>query len=175
MKVSDADWDRLVASVTEAFRMDDSERSRLAGSRAARITGALPYLAECRNPERTALAHLAVFVLASRGGSRKVFDHTPADDEEPLARLEPIGRFPGGDPAVLRKGMALLGLLMLGGYEKDRVKDAAGGEYNPLNSGAWKAEEVRARLKAEAASAKVPELDAIISTDEASLRGFWDG
>jgi hypothetical protein len=174
MQFLDADWERLTNLVAVAFRMDDSERTRLAGSRAARITGALPYLAGCRNPERTALTHLAAFVLACRGGTRKIFDHTPADDAEILARLEPIARFPGGDPAVIRKGMALLGLLMLGGYEKDREKDAASGEYNPLNSGAWRVEEVRARLLAEAASAKVPELDAIISTDEASVRGFWD-
>ena len=175
MQFPDANWERLCGLVAEAFRMDGSERARLAGSRAARITGALPYLAGCRNPERTALAHLAAFVLACRGGTRKVFDHGPGDVAGPLARLEPIARFPGGDPAVIRKGMALLGLLMLGGYERDREKDTAGGEYNPLNSGAWKAGEVRARLQAEAASAKVPELDAIISTDEASVRGYWDG
>lgn len=174
MTFSDETWTRLTGLIAEAFRMDGSERVRLAGSRAARITGALPYLAGCRNPERTALSHLAAFVLACRGGSRKVFDHGPADDAEPLARLEPIGRFPGGDPAVIRKGMALLGLLMLGGYERDREKDAARGEYNPLNSGAWKAGEVRARLAAEAASAKVPELDAILTADEA-VRGFWEG
>ena len=164
----------MVDSVAEAFRMQDSERSRFSDSRTARLVGALPFLAECRNPERTALGHLAVFVLASRGGSRKIFDHTPADDAEPLARLEPIARFPGGDPAVIRKGMALLGLLMLGGYEKDREKDAANGEYNPLNSGAWNSNEVRARLKAEAASTKVSELDAILAVDEA-VRGFWEG
>ena len=174
MQFLDADWERLTGLIAETFRIDDSERARLTASRAARITGALPYLAGCRNPERTALAHLAVFVLASRGGARKVFDHAPADDAEPLARLEPIGRFPGGDPAVIRKGMALLGLLMLGGYERDREKDAASGEYNPLNSGTWKAGEGRARLAAEAASAKVPELDAILGTDEA-VRGFWEG
>ena len=174
MMFDDSEWARLTSLITEVFRMDDAERVRLESSRAARITGALPYLAGCRNPERTALAHLAAFVLACRGGARKVFDHGPADDAEILARLEPVGRFPGGDPAVIRKGMALLGLLMLGGYERDRENDAVSGEYNPLNSGAWKAEEIRARLAAEAASAKVPELDAIIRTDEASVRGFWD-
>ena len=174
MQFLDADWERLCGLVAEAFRMDDAERARLAGSRAARIIGALPYLAGCRNSERTALAHLAAFVLACRGGTRMVFDHAPADDAEILARLEPVARFPGGDPAVIRKGMALLGLLMLGGYEQDREKDAVSGEYNPLNSGAWKAKEVRARLAAEAASAKVPELDTIMTLEEAET-GWWDG
>ena len=173
MPYTDTDWNRLAASAAEACRMDESEGGSLRSSRAARIVGALPFLAGCRNPERTALAHLAVLVLASRGSSRAVFDHGPGDDRDPLARLEPIARFPGGDPAVIRKGMALLGLLLLGGYERDRAKDAASGEYNPLNSGAWNLEETRARLKAEAASAKVPELDAIIDAATAE-KGFWD-
>ena len=153
--------------------MDASEQSRFTASSAARLVGALPYVAGCKNPERTALSHLAVFILASQKKARTVFDHAPSDDGDPLARLESISHFPGGDPAVIRKGMALLALLMLGGYEKDKAKDAASGEYNPLNAGAWKAEEMKTRLRAEAASTQAPELDAILSADDA-VRGFWD-
>jgi len=173
MIFSDTIWNKLVTTTAEAYSMDPTERERLLQSTAAKIVGSLPFLAGCAKPERVALSHLAVFVLASRGNARQVFDHAPEDDRDPLVRLEPISHFPGGDPAVVRKGMALLGLLMLGGYDKDRKKDAKSGEYNPLNAGAWKKEEIAARLRAEANSTKVQELDDLTTTDEA-VRGFWD-
>lgn len=154
--------------------MNDPELNRLLSSSAARVVGALPYLAGCRCPDRVAFSHLAVFILASRGNCRRVFDHTPEDDRDPMVRLEPISHFPGGDPAVIRKGMALLALLLLGGYDRDRKKDGESGAYNPLNAGTWDKEAIVGRLRAEASSAKVPELDAILSIEDA-VRGFWDG
>jgi hypothetical protein len=173
MSFTDAVWDELVGSIAEAFRLDTSERERLGQSTTARLIGALPFIAGCPKPERVALSHLSIYVLASRGRARKIFDHSPEDDKDPRARLEPISHFPGGDPAVVRKGMAILELLLLGGYDKDRSKDAASGEYNPLNAGVWNKEEITARLQAEAHSTKIPELDSLLDPGT-GVRGYWD-
>jgi len=173
MKFTDAEWDGLVGNISEVFRMSAAEREHLAHSTTARLVGSLPFLAGCPNPTRVALSHLAIFILASGETTRRIFDHVPEDDRSPLIRLEPISHFPGGDPAVVRKGMAILALRMLSGYDKDRNKDAAGGEYNPLNSGAWKKEEIAARLQAEAHSSKIPELDSFLETGT-DAQEYWD-
>lgn len=169
----DKAWFLLAKTAAEAFRMDDQESKKLANSRTARLIGSLPFAAACPQAERLALAHLGTFVLASREPARASFDHIPADDNNPLSRLQCISDFPGGAEAVIRKGMALLGLIMLSGYQKDMIKDSASGEYNPLNSGTWKFPDIKVRLTTAALAESANELDAIISADEA-LKAWWD-
>lgn len=139
----------------------------------ARLVGLLPFAAGCDDAERTAIAHLATFVVANRGDARAVFDHAPADDVEPLARLSTIADFSGGDPGILARGMALLALCMLSGYRRDAAKDAASGEYNPINSGAWDSGRVEAALLADARAVDPGVLDAIM-TETQALEGFWE-
>ncbi len=166
-------WDRLAALAAEALRMDPDEAARFRDNRVAKLVGLLPFAAGCDDAERAALAHLAVYVVAGRGGARAVFDHAPGDDVEPLARLSTIADFPGGDPDVLARGMALLGLCMLAGYRRDAAKDLASGEYNPINSGAWDSGRVEAALLADARAVDPGVLDAIM-TETQALEGYWE-
>ncbi|HOX19098.1 MAG TPA: hypothetical protein PKW82_11620 [Spirochaetales bacterium] len=96
-----------------------------------------------------------------------------AYDVEPLARLSAIADFSGGDPGILARGMALLALCMLSGYRRDAAKDAASGEYNPINSGAWDADRVEAALRSDLDPSGAEALDAILTADEA-VTVFWE-
>lgn len=153
--------------------MTADEAARFRDNRVARLVGLLPFAAGCDDAERTALAHLAAFVVANRGGARAVFDHAPSDDVDPLARLSTIADFSGGDPGILARGMALLGLCMLAGYRRDAAKDAASGEYNPINSGAWDSGRVEAALLADARAVEPASLDPIM-TETQALGTFWE-
>jgi len=96
-----------------------------------------------------------------------------AYDVEPLARLSAIADFSGGDPGILARGMALLALCMLSGYRRDAAKDAAAGEYNPVNSGAWDSGRVEAALLADARAVEPGALDPIM-TEAQALDGYWE-
>jgi len=98
---------------------------------------AIPFLAGCDHPERTALEHLSTFVLSSTESCRRIFDHDESDNVSPAARLAPIADFQGGDRAVIEEGMARLAMIMANGYQKDLEKDKASGEYNPILDGKW--------------------------------------
>ncbi len=165
-------WNTLVEQIASAFRFSAEEQKRLAANKTARLVAAIPFVAACQQPERTALAHLAVFVLASAPSCRQVFDHGPLDNRDPLARLAPIADFQGGDPEIIDRGMRLLGLVMVNGYQKDLDKDAHSSEYNPLLARAWDRDRIASELSAPLRSASSP-LDPYMSLDEA-LRGFWD-
>ncbi len=165
-------WDHLVGMSAEALRMTEAEINRFRANRVAKLIGLLPFIANCNDSGRTALAHLGTFVIANRGEARRVFDHKPADDSAPLARLWAISGFKGGDRAVIDRGMALLGLCMVSGYQRDAERDRLLDEYNPLVSGAWKGDATeqafRSTLEATAAGAA----DLILSADDAIVT-FW--
>jgi len=172
---ADATWPSLAATVASAFAMSPERSAALAANRAARLVAAIPYAAGCAQPRRIALAHLATFVLAGSEAARRDFDHGRWDDHDLLARLDPIADFPGGDPAVIGRGMKLLATVMINGYRRDMASDKAAVEYNPLNSGAWKAEDRLASLQAELAADKAASpLDSVMTASEA-LHFFWDG
>lgn len=163
-------WKELAGKIASAYRMGEAEGARLLRNRTARLIAAIPFVAGCDHPERTALAHLSTFVLASSEACRRVFDHDKSDDADPLARLAPIADFAGGDRTVIDRGMSLLAVIMTNGYEKDLEKDKRSGEYNPILAGAWKAEETRKKLFAK--GNEDSSFDAIITAEEAS-NVFW--
>lgn len=170
MSMDDFDWPTLSELSASALRLEPDEKESLAASKAARLVAALPYAAGCPKPESVALAHLATFWIASTGPARSAFDHAPEDDASYLARLAPIADHPGGDPAVVEAGLARLALMMLAGYERDLAADAATGEYNPLNAGAWDVSDARAALLEAAESDGT--LDSILSAREAA-NDWW--
>lgn len=169
MNIDDFDWQILSELAARALRLEQTETERLRASKAARLVAALPFAAGCPGAERLALAHLATFWIASVGPARSAFDHGPADDASYLARLSPIADHPGGDPDVVEAGMARLALMMLAGYERDSAADAAAGEYNPLNAGAWELSDARAALLEAGESDGT--LDAVLTAREAA--GEW--
>lgn len=164
-------WITLASSVSEAFHLTEAESLRLFDSRTARLIGALPYLARCDQPDRTALAHLSVYLLSSRGAARWTFDHRPEDDVDPLHRLATISDFLGGDPLVLGRGMRLLALQMVCGYARDQAKDTVTGEYNPLLAGTWDAMRMIEGLIGEIDDRPCLEMDGIMTVHEA--QSLW--
>jgi hypothetical protein len=175
MEFDDQEWNRLANLVADAMRMTDAERTAFLVSRTARLIAVIPFAAACPDADRISLAHLATYILAIRQPTRNLFDHRPGDDARILARLDAIADFPGGDPATVRKGLALLGLTMLGGYRCDQAKDMEAGNYNPLNNASWDATTSEESLMRDARSQCAGEavLAATITADEA-LQNWWE-
>jgi len=165
-------WEKLSEKSAEALRMTEKEAQAFRANKIARLVGLLPFVAGCDDAERTALAHLAVFVVANRGQARHVFDHSPADDAEPLARLRAIADFRGGDAATLERGMALLGLCMVSGYRRDAEPDRMLGAYNPVNTENGRIADAESAFRRSIAGAAPNEVDAILSVEEAE-KGYW--
>jgi len=152
--------------------MTEAETARFRGNRVARLIGLLPFLAGCDDAERTALAHIATFVKANRGEARRVFDHKSSDDSDPLARLWAISGFKGGDRAIRDRGMALLGLCMVSGYQHDAERDRMLAEYNPVLTGAWKGDGMEHSFRKYIDSVDSAEMDMILTADDAS-KSYW--
>mgnify|MGYP001344891158 CR=1 FL=1 len=165
-------WAELAAQIADAFRMRETESSAFKANKTARLIAAIPFAAGCEEPERTALAHLATYLIAGSPSCRRAFDHKAADDREALARLAPIADFQGGDKKVIDRGMRLLALIMVSGYRRDLEKDGKSGEYNPLLAKAWKADETIAELsKGIDGKAALPY--GFLTTEQGALT-FWD-
>jgi len=166
-------WIQLFTAIGAAFRFDTLEYERFSDSKVARLIAAIPYLASCENPERTALSHLATLVLASRNATRKAFSHKPQDDANPLARLATIADFQGGDRRIIDKGLALLGIVLVSGYLHDAKRDIQSGKYNPVASLAWNPESLLAGLAVQAGLEVSPEMDGLLGSSEAS-KLWWE-
>lgn len=161
------DWDRALLDVADAFAMDEEERIRFCAKPVARLIAAIPYLAGCERPRRTAIEHLGVYVLSVRA-TRSAFFASPEDDHDVLARLDPIMRFRGGNRQIVDRGMAVLGLNMIVDYDRDRRVDSVLGKYNPIGSGAWDGEALAEQFRRRIAEVDCPQMDEIMNSDEGS-------
>jgi len=171
---SDTQWKNYASLVASAFGMDATQAQTLVANTTAKLVCALPFLAGCHEPERTALAHLASFVLAGSDSARAHFDHKKEDDRDPLARLSVISHFEGGSPALIERGMKLLAIVMINGYRRDVRADSAAGEYNPVGAGVWNADQRISSLQADIASVPCAEMDALLTPSAAAL-SWWGG
>jgi hypothetical protein len=163
-------WNSIVPIVSSAFSMDDSRSERLRANTTAKLIAAIPFLAGCREPERTALAHLGTYVIAGCESGEAVFDHKATDNYDVLARLATIASFEGGDPAIIARGMKLLASIIIRGYQRDIASDQAKGLYNPVGAGAWNADQELASLASAIASIEDAEMDAIVG---GAVKGSW--
>ena len=161
-------WEMLCKSVAETFRFTSQEEAAFAGSRTARLIAAIPFVAGCEEAERTALAHLAVYMTELRGGKR-IGDHTPADNLSPFTRLRLLSSFKGGSQNVIRHGMSQLALIMLAGYERSCEEDLRRRVYNPLSDGSWDAAAMRLKLSEELQACPCAALDHIFSPQDGEL------
>jgi hypothetical protein len=128
-------WERLCESVAETFRFTGQEQAAFVGNRTAQLIAAIPFVAGCEEPERTALAHLAVYMTELHGGGKLIGDHTLTDNASLFTRLRLLSSFKGGNPNIIKHGMTQLALVMLAGYERSREEDLRRRVYNPLNDG----------------------------------------
>lgn len=164
-------WPVIVDAVGQAFRMDDAEREWLAAKPIARLIGALPFIAGCDLPQRTAVAHLGTYILSGRE-TKSYFNADVEDDGDILARLRLIMNFSGGDPDVIDSGMARLALNMIEDYRRDVQIDAALGKYNPVASGAFDYETIREDLQQRIANSDGAPFQEVMGQD-ASPFSFW--
>lgn len=153
-------WDYIVSEMTEVFRLTEAETQKLYNSTVAKLVAAIPFEAHCINPERTAIAHLGIYMMEIKG-FQKYCAHVPSDDQDIFERLERISHFQGGDKAVIEHGMALLAVIMLEGYKKSKVLDLQNNIYNPLNSHEWNYSLIKSRLRRMISKTSNQVLDAL--------------
>ena len=155
-------WNEIATAVAGAFRLTAGEHERLHASPVAKLIAAIPFLAQCDDAERTAVAHLGTYLLSVRE-TKRYFCATAADDTSVLERLRLISAFKGGDPAIIDRGMCLLALEMVSDYRRDAEEDVFRGKHNPISSGDWDHDEVVADLTRRIEAVESPEMDAIMS------------
>jgi hypothetical protein len=166
-------WQEIASIIASSFAMSKARADKLRTSATAKLIAAIPFLAGCREPERTALAHLATYIVASDEAAQAVFDHKPGDDYDVFARLAPIAGFEGGDPAIINRGMKLLAINLIAGYRRDLETDRSSGHYNPIRAGTWNADDKLLSLTSSIASIPCEEMDQIM-TSERATNSWWD-
>ena len=55
-------WDYLIEETVKVFRLTKTESERLKNSVTAKIIATIPFEAKCKESERTAVAHLCLYV-----------------------------------------------------------------------------------------------------------------
>ena len=69
-KFNDRIWNRLLDMAKEVFSIDEEKTANLRVNPVFKLIGALPFLAGCDEPERTALSHMSIFLLAASPATR---------------------------------------------------------------------------------------------------------
>lgn len=166
-------WPEIAESIATAFRMDHEEAEWLENKRIAKLIGAIPFLAGCDQPGRTAVTHVSTYLLSIKD-TKPFFNADPADDIDILERLRLIMNFRGGDPRIIDKGMSLLALSMLDDYKRDIHIDDTLGKYNPVAVGAFDYESTRADLLRRIETVACPQMDEILNSDMGT-ESYWAG
>ena len=168
---SDEFWSAISRIVAETCRFSLDELERLRSNQTAKLIAAIPVLAGCTDADRIASQHVATYLLAEKAES--IYDHRKGDDGSVYNRLERISHFPDGNRELIQRGMNLLVLTMISGYERSLVTDREQGVYNPVGSSSWDVEKEKARLVKAIRAIESPEMDAIFSIERA-LTGSWN-
>ena len=137
--------DYLFNELKDVFNLSEAEFNKIQNSAAAKIIATLPFAAGCSEPERTAIAHLSLYMAEIRG-FQKYYAHLPSDDSSVYKRLNFISRFDDGNREVIEYGMDLLALIMIEGYHKSENSDKKNNIYNPFVSKAWNYRLEKAKL-----------------------------
>ena len=165
-------WPEIAEAVGLSFRMDEEERARLHDKPVAKLIAAIPFLAGCDQPARTAVAHLGTYILSVRE-TKPFFNAEPTDDGDILARLRLIMNFRGGDEAIIDRGMALLALTMIVDYDRDVQIDSAIGKYNPVASGAFDYDIMYSTLMRRIEAVDCPAMDEIYDRTRHATTESW--
>lgn len=130
------DCNYFVSEISKVFRFSKEETDWFSNCKTAQLIATIPFAAECIEPERTAIAHLCIYVAEIKG-FQKYYAHQPSDDFDIYNRLAFISTFEGGNKKIIEEGMDILALIMIEGYHKSMKKDEKENIYNPLNSNTW--------------------------------------
>lgn len=148
LNLSDTTWEYLVQEMTKVFRFTRKETKWFKNCKTAKLIATIPFAAGCEEPERTAIAHLCIY-LAEIRGFQKYYAHLPSDDCDLFKRLGFISTFEGGNQDIIAYGMNLLALTMIEGYHKSENDDRKKGIYNPFVSGKWDYQTLKQNLLKE--------------------------
>lgn len=154
-------WNYLCEEIAKVFKFTKKEKHAFANSATARLIATIPFEAECYEPEKTAIAHLGLYVMEKRG-FQEYCSHLPTDDVNILHRLDFISDFCGGNLQIIEHGMYLLALIMLEGYNKSIEKDIKNGIYNPIANGRWDYETKKAEISRILKKIEYPALDSLL-------------
>lgn len=152
------EWNYLVEEISKVFRFSEDERNHFTNSYTAKIIATIPFEAGCKEPERTAIAHLCIYIAEIRG-FQKYYAHLPSDDNDIFNRLARISTFEGGNKNIINHGMNILALIMIEGYKKSMDKNRINNVYNPLVSRKWNYQSIKNKLIWEINKIEVPNLD----------------
>lgn len=132
----ETEWNFFVTEIVKVFNLTQKEFEWLSNCKTAKLIAAIPFAAKCNEPERTAIAHLCIYIAEIKG-FQKYYSHTSSDDSNIYHRLDFISNFEEGDINIINYGINLLALSMLEGYKKSYDFDKENNIYNPLVSGVW--------------------------------------
>ena len=138
-------WNYIVEEMKTVFRFTRKETKWFKNCKTAKLIATIPFVAGCNEPERTAIAHLMIYIGEIKG-FQKYYAHLPSDDADLFQRLAFISTFQGGDQKIIEEGMNLLALIMVDGYHRSEEEDRENGVYNPFVSGAWDYEKIKKDL-----------------------------
>ena len=169
---NDRTWKRLLNMAKEVFSIDEERPANLRVNPVFKLIGALPFLAGCDEPERTALSHMSIFLLAASPATRPAFSHNFRDSANLERRMERISHFPGGQKKIINRGMKLLSLAMLSDHVHDIDSDRRIVKLNPVGAGHWDAHEIMKEIRLELLEHPCLAMDSIIDPTEPPL--FWD-
>ena len=164
-------WLETTDHVAREFGLADRSVCALRAKNIARLIGAIPFLAGCENPERTAIANLSHYVM-SCGVGKELYAASPGNSTDVFGRLAPA-RYVGGDSAIIRKGMSLIALNMLSDYRRDVELDASIGKYNPIGAGDWNYDEKLDELLTSISAVDSPEMDDIVEV-HTIMNSLWN-
>mgnify|MGYP003419686877 FL=1 len=156
------EWDYLATEISNAFRFTNEEKDVFSNNPTAKLIASIPFVANCIEPERTAIAHLCLYV-AELKGFQKYCSHVPSDDSDIFNRLAFISTFEGGNRANIEHGMNILALIMIENYKRTEKSDKEKGIYNPFVAGTWNYKQIKNKLLWDINKIEVPEIDWILT------------
>lgn len=163
----ESDWNTLLDVLKRQFNYDNARLESFRENRLLKLVAAIPFVANCENPYRTAIVHLSTMIIASEAG-KDIFLHNFKDNSSLEKRLFSISHFDGGNQEIIKKGMNLLSLVMLSDHKIDCEGDLNSNKYNPINSNVWSHEKLMSKLLKECNSLPKSQLDDILSAEEAT-------
>ncbi len=163
-------WNEIVDMVTGAFRFTKDETTRIRSREIPKLIAAIPFLAGCKDPKRTAISHLGTYILSVR--IKEEANARPSDDEYFHRRLELISNFIGGDQEIIRRGMNLIALCMLYDYKRDVEEDQKNSKYNPISAELLDFEKQEQKLIYEITSVQCDMMDEILPVERCRST-FW--
>lgn len=105
LEISDfSEWNYLTTETAKVFNLTKKDAEKLYNSNTAKIIAAIPFAAGCKEPERTAIAHLCIYEAEIKG-FQKYYAHLPSDDDNIYNRLAFISTFEGGNTTIIEHGI----------------------------------------------------------------------